>query len=313
MTHTMTKGICATAAAWRRTIALIGLAAGAVLGAMPAHAVEITAFGKQLSIPKNTPPGTVLARHYITPQQACGRPTCQITTIWNYPNGGQVGTGPTVTTNVSGVSTRMLINGQAHPTTDPVKMEITQPIEVQLIGDGRPNVGGSLAGTAGNPAYFGMAFPGGGAAFIVLSGRITPIDGTCSVPNQTVTLPPVNIKKFGDIGSTAGTQSFQIRVDKCPSGYNRVGYMLDPVGGATVNAPGVLPRGAGMTAEGVQISVADAAGTPVTFNRSIKLDAYDKTTGGSYAIPMQASYIRTGQTVGIGTVSGAMVVLMDYQ
>ncbi|NHV26695.1 type 1 fimbrial protein [Burkholderia sp. D-99] len=207
----------------------------------------------------------------------------------------------------------MLINGQSHPTTDPVLIEITQPIEVQLLGDGRPNLGGSLAGSAGNPAYFGMALVGGGSVYINLRGQITPIDGTCSVPNQTVTIPPVNKQKFGDIGSTVGTQSFYLRVDNCPKGYNQVGYTLNPVGGVIANATGVLPPGADTTAAGVQIRIADAAGTPVTFGRSIKLDAYSKTTGGSYAIPMQASYIKTGPTVGTGTVSGAMVVLMDYQ
>ncbi|WP_240922270.1 fimbrial protein [Burkholderia cepacia] len=314
MTHTTTKGTRTTVDGWLRAIASIGAAAGALLGAAPSHALDVTAFGQQISIPKNTPSGTVLARHYVSPQQACGKPTCSITTVWNYPYGGSSGPGPTVETNVSGVSTRMLINGRSYPTTEPVNIEITQPIEVQLLGDGRTNTGGSLAGTNGNPAYFGMKLAGGqGNIFISLKGTITPIDGTCSVPNQKVTLPSVSPRKFGDVGSVAGTYSFQVRVENCPKGYNRVGYSLNPVGGVIANAPGVLPVGADTTAKGVQIRIANNAGTPVTFDQSIKLDAYNKATGGSFAIPMQASYIKTGPTVDTGTVSGSMVVLMDYQ
>lgn len=314
MTHKITKGTRATVDAWLRTIASLGAAAGALLGAAPSHALDVTAFGQQISIPKNTPSGTVLARHYISPQEACGKPMCSITTVTNYPYGGSSGTGPTIETNVSGVSARMLINGKAYATTNSVNIEITQPIEVQLLGNGRTNSGGSLAGSSTNPAYFGMKLAAGqGTIYIVLKGTVTPIDGTCSVPSQKVTLPSVSPRKFGDVGSVAGTYSFQVRVENCPKGYNRVGYSLNPVGGVIANAPGVLPVGADTTAKGVQIRIADNAGTPVTFGQSIKLDAYSKATGGSFAIPMQASYIKTGPTVDTGTVSGSMVVLMDYQ
>lgn len=313
MTHTTTKGTRTTVDAWLRTIASLGAAAGALLVAAPSHALDVIAFGQQISIPKNTPSGTVLARHYVSPQQACGKSTCSITAVWNFPYGGSSGPGPTIETNVSGVSTRMLINGKSYPTGD-VKIGINQPIEVQLIGNGRTNSGGSLAGTSINPAYFGMRLASGESSiYISLKGTVTPIDGTCSVPNQKVTLPSVSPRKFGDVGSVAGTYSFQVRVENCPKGYNRVGYSLNPVGGVIANAPGVLPVGADTTAKGVQIRIADNAGTPVTFDQSIKLDAYNKATGGSFAIPMQASYIKTGPTVDTGTVSGSMVVLMDYQ
>ncbi|MGY4730739.1 fimbrial protein [Burkholderia pyrrocinia] len=300
------------AAAWLRSVALIGLAAGALLGAMPAHAdVTITAFGQQISAPEYMPKDTVLARYYITPQQMCGGPTCSFEHMSIYVNGGSVVLpGPTVTTNVSGVSTRILLNGQVYPTSK-TQVIVTQPIEVQLLADGRPIVGGSLAGSYSNPAYF-LLYEPQKTVFIALSGQITPITGACSVREQTVTLSPVNQQQFGDIGSTAGAKNFEINVDHCPQGYNQIGYTLDP-GSVIDSLPGALPRGAGDTAKSVQIRIADPTGKPVTFNHSIKLDKYDKSTGGSYTIPLQASYIKTGPAVQPGSVSGAMVVRMDYQ
>lgn len=302
--------------ALRMMVLLALVAAGAAT--QSAWAIHVNAFGLQLSVPKSTASGTVLARYYITPVQACGRSKCTVTTIRNYPYGGSnIVPGPTIMTNVSGVSTRVLINGQAYASVDPLAtpIEFTQPLEVQLLADGRTLTGGSLAGTASDPSYFALVLREltGEYLMIALKGTITPIDGTCSVPAQTVTLSNTSLNRFGDVGSTVGTQSFQIRINNCPAGYNRIGYMLDPRGGVIANAPGVLPLTADSTASGVKIRVADDKGVPAAFGTSIKVDAYNKTTGGSYAIPMQASYVKTDATIKPGTVNGAMTVLLDYQ
>ncbi|QCP54835.1 type 1 fimbrial protein [Trinickia violacea] len=299
---------------------MMALLAAVVAGAVPLSAwaqnyYSADAFGQQISIPKSVASGTVLARHYITPIQACGQTKCTATSFNNFPNGGSLGTGPTITTNVSGVSTRLLINGQMYATgTFATPIEFTQPLEVQLLSDGRTNTGGSLAGEmVGSPFYFSFRYSNGDLLRVYLGGRITPIDGTCSVPAQTVTLLDATLKQFGDVGSTVGTQSFQIRINNCPQGYNRVGYTLNPTGGVIANAPGVLPLTAGSTARGVKIRVADNKGVPAIFGTSINVVDYNKATGGSYTIPMEVSYVKTDATIQSGTVNGAMTVLLDYQ
>ncbi|WP_239990576.1 MULTISPECIES: hypothetical protein [unclassified Pseudomonas] len=152
-----------------------------------AKAASVDAFGQELSIPKNTASGTILARHYITAQQACGQSKCSVQRIYAFPNGGvSTSTSPIITTNVSGISTRLLINGTAYGTSQP-GVSFTQPIEMQLLGDGRQNLGGSLAGAMGSPNYYGLEMAGSSSLYIYLKGTVTPIDGTCSVPNQTVT------------------------------------------------------------------------------------------------------------------------------
>lgn len=283
------------------------------LAVSPTAKADVTAFGQELSIPKNTANGTIVARHYITPQQLCGGSSCKITQVIAYPDGGGSPTNSTVlTTNVSGISTRLLINGRAYGTSYPEET-FTRPIEVQLLGDGRENKGGSLAGVHSSPYYYQLRAVENFDFRIYLKGTITPIDGTCSVPSQTVKLPKTLLQRLERIGSTAGTQSFQIQVNNCPKGYNRIGYTLDPVGGVIANSPGVLPLAGGSTASGIKIRVENAQGAPATMGSSITVDGYSKAAGGSFVIPMQASYIRTDTVATPGTVNGAMTVFMDYR
>ncbi|CAI8799380.1 MULTISPECIES: fimbrial protein [Pseudomonas] len=284
------------------------------LAVSPSASAE-DAFGMELSIPKNTASGTILARHYIYPMQVCRQSKCTIKYLRIYPNGeAGASTSPVITTNVSGISTRLLINGRAFG-TQALSLETNRPIEVQLLGDGRVNLGGSLAGSAQvSPYYYELdTVESNYSLRIYLKGTITPIDGTCSVPSQTVKLPKTLIQRLERIGSTAGTQSFQIQVNNCPKGYNRIGYTLDPVGGVIENSPGVLPLAGGSTASGIKIRVENAQGTPATMGSSITVDGYSKAAGGSFVIPMQASYIRTDTVATPGTVNGAMTVFVDYR
>lgn len=295
-----------------RQLCVIALMAAA---SPSAWAVAVEAFGQDISIPQNTPSGSILARHYISPMEACGQLMCTAEYLWNFVNGGGNTANPPITTNVSGISTRLLINGRTYPNaaiSPPV--EFSRPLEVQLISDGRPNLGGSLAGIHTSPAYFWLKTKQSKENLVViLKGTITPIDGTCSVPSQTVKLPKAQTTHLERIGSTAGIKNFQLQINNCPKGYNRVGYTLEPVGGVLANAPGVLPLAVGSTASGVKIRVANDRGEPMTMGTSLKVDAYQKAIGGSYAIPMQASYIRTDTVLKPGTVNGAVTVFLDYR
>ncbi|MGN7742241.1 fimbrial protein [Pseudomonas sp. 22526] len=274
----------------------------------------VTAFGHgTLSIPENSASGKILAREYITPMQACGQNECYFKYLNNYELGLYNATGPRLQTNVPGISTRMLINGQAYEgQTFKPPIKFSQPLEVQLLSNGQPNSGGSLAGSLISPTYFRFQMNDTYLS-IRMEAKITPISGTCSVQNQTVTLPKTALGGLGQVGSTAGAKNFQIQINNCPKGYNRIGYTLEPVGGVIENTPGVLPLTAGSTAHGVKIQIMDDKGRPATMGTSVTVDAYNKETGGSYAIPMQASYIRTDATATPGTVNGALNVLMDYR
>ncbi|CAJ0884057.1 hypothetical protein R77567_03632 [Ralstonia sp. LMG 32965] len=133
------------------------------------------------------------------------------------------------------------------------------------------------------------------------------------MPSQTVQLPPTFARNLTGIGATAGERSFQININDCPKGYNKILYRLKPVGDTVETSAGVLPLSPESTAKGVKIKVTDSAGAAAVFDTSTQIDDYSKTTGGSYSIPMRASYVQTDANVTPGTVNGAMSVLMEYQ
>ncbi|EIF30037.1 P pilus assembly protein, pilin FimA [Burkholderia sp. Ch1-1] len=296
----------------RNSLAAIGL-----MAALSSPAFAQYAFGQStITVPARVAAGTVVARDYLTPQQLCYSTSCTLTyaELYQY-GGGQRVPGPNVLTTVTGLSTRLIVNGKQ--ITDGAvtpNLVITSPIEIQLVANGQQIIGGPLKanGSTPSPAYFIIRF-GSSMYQIFLAATVQTIDGTCSVPDQLVTLPTAGLKKFGSAGTVQGAQSFSIRLNNCPAGFNRVGYSLIPVGTEVTGYPGALPLSADSSATGVRVRIADANGTPVTFNTSIKLNAYNKTTGGSYTVPYQASYIKTAANVTAGTVNGAMLVLVDYQ
>lgn len=300
------------------TVLQAALLLASIAFASPAAALpSLTAFGNAtVSIPSSAPPGTIVARQYFTPQEFCDASTCKIggATLshkGNFVTGST--SGPDLETNVSGLSTRMLIDGV--PVTESISTTLRNIVEVQLFRDSRIPKNGAL-----NSGLFSLYYQIRESGLLPqstvvrLSAQITFINGTCSVPDQTVTLPPVQQNAFKGVGSTAGTVDFQLRLNNCPAGYNRIGYQLSPLDGAVAGSPGTLQLRPESTAAGVGIQIADGmTGSPLPLRQSITVTGYNKNTGGSTSIPLRASYIQTDATIKGGSVRAAAQVLLDYQ
>ncbi|MGT2432636.1 fimbrial protein [Cupriavidus basilensis] len=286
--------------------------------------IKITAFGTTLNLPNSLPTGTVISRYTISLSELCGSASsCPKQFVYLYPYGGETGApGPLIATNVSGISTRLLINGVPMRNGYGTGTPVTSPLEVQLVRDNRALKAGNLAGSAYYPGYYtvcpqnGICYPGDLGLTILLSATVRLVNGTCSTPDQSVALPAMVMHKLKGVGSTgdqSGTKGFALRFNNCPPGFARVGYTLTPIGGPAPNFAGALPVAGGSTAKGVAIQITGTNGTPATFNQSLPLSAYSTSTGGTYSIPMNARYIQTEATVTPGTISGMMSVLVDYQ
>ncbi|AZD14357.1 fimbrial protein [Pseudomonas chlororaphis] len=315
-----------------RLIPAIALIVFVSISPKAAALVQVTAFGATLNLPNSLPAGSVISRHTIPLSQLCSSPPCEVTSISLWPNGGGATLGgPLIQTNVPGISTRLLVNGQ--PATlfniGNNKTMVKSPLEVQLVRDERSLSAGSLSGQqGGNPSYFYVCTPTIGdyagnmcmsnknGLAIALSATVKLVNGTCSTPDQSVVLTKMVLEKFKGVGSTgdpSGTKGFNLRFNNCPPSFARISYELSPTGGPLPAIPGALPVAGGSTATGVAIQITDTSGTPAKFNQRFTLSAYNSSTGGSYTIPMNARYIQTAATITPGTISGMMSVLMDYQ
>ncbi|WP_063898087.1 fimbrial protein [Burkholderia ubonensis] len=280
-----------------------------------AWGVILTAFGEgQISVPSNVPTGTIIARTYYTPQQFCGKDSCEITSVTLSEKGSiwSTAVGPDIETTVSGLSTRMLFDGV--PITRNTRTRLRNTVEVQLFRDSRAPQNGSLKPGIFN-SYYATQSGGifGETTLIYLAAATRFINGTCSVPDQTVTLPTVGQNDFKGVGSTAGSIGFQLRLNNCPAGYNRIGYQFSPIDGAAASMPGTLNLRPDSTATGLGIRITDGGGQPLPFQQSQTVTGYDKNTGGSPTVSLNAAYIQTGATVGSGSVRAGAQILLDYQ
>ncbi|CAG9261261.1 hypothetical protein BDI4_670039 [Burkholderia diffusa] len=274
-------------------------------------------WGSPLSIPTTAPPGTVVLRALIPVDwmALCGQPSCEITSVTLYDKGLATNppiAGPDISSRNPGLKMQVLFDGQ--PVTS--SSVGVKPSRVELIAIRTSSAvyttGLSYLTTTGM-TVFGV---GGGSSFSVNAGQapVTPIVGTCNVPDKTVNLPQTVVYQFGGVGTTTNVEvPFDLQMEACPAGYNHVGYTLAPAGGAPASANGVLPNGPGTTASGVAIQLTDPGGTPVQFNTPMNLTSYDTATGGSYTVPLVARYIQTAETIGVGAVTGVVEVLMDYR
>lgn len=304
----------------RAVAASLGLTA-----ATSAFGADFRPFPTALSLPRGVAANTVVARAYLTPQTLCGEGTCRLVNFRpishvNVASGdvpGFVSNGPTVITEIKGLRMQVLVNGEPQTRLDENQPSIkfSSPIEIQLLRDASPELGNGTTADSIQFWFFTKTTSGTNRIdnYIRLNTRLTRIEGSCSVPSRTVELQPARVGRLTGVGATAGERSFQINIDDCPKGYNKILYRLKPVGDTVGTSAGVLPLSAESTAKGVRIRVTDSAGAPVAFDTSNRIDAYSKDTGGSFSIPMRMSYVQTEAKVTPGTVNGAMSVLMEYQ
>ncbi len=292
------------------------------------RSVTVYAFGGTTTLPSASPKGAVVGRYYVTPQQLCAAPKCS---FWRadafLKNGSTAPAGTTLMdTNVSGISAQLLINGvpqgvvSSGNVNTPV-VETSSAVEVQLIRDGRSLAGGPFLGSSSSnttswrfyPLGKGSLPPGNEIEILLKGGAVSIIFGTCSALNQTIILAPALVDSFKGFGTTSRKRAFDVQLENCPAGFNRVGYLLTAMGGEVPGIPGALKPAAGSTATGVAIRLTDASDAPATFGTSLPVTSYNKASGGSATVPMNVSYVQTEAAVLPGAVRGAVQVLLDYQ
>ncbi len=158
-----------------------------------------------------------------------------------------------------------------------------------------------------------------GALYVTLSigGGVTVKTSTCETPNISVDLDKHMSSEFSGINSKSTAKAFNFEIKKCDPGMNSVNYTFKPAAGVTLKQAGTsnqyITLDGSSTATGVGIQVLYENDTLVPFNSKIKYTGYNKTTGGSYTIPMKARYIQTASTITGGTANSAVEFTMSYE
>ncbi|VTP16523.1 Type-1 fimbrial protein, A chain precursor [Phytobacter ursingii] len=148
------------------------------------------------------------------------------------------------------------------------------------------------------------------------SGNVIVTAAACKTPDIHVDLQKHASSDFPTVGATSPATPFNFEIQNCDPNINSVNYTFKPAPGVSLvsdgNSDQHITLDSASSASGVGIQVLYNNDTLVPFNSKITYTGYNKTTGGSYTIPMKARYIRTG-AVTAGTANSAVEFIMTYE
>lgn len=136
----------------------------------------------------------------------------------------------------------------------------------------------------------------------------------CTTPDVLVPLGTHSPTEMASIGSTTQAVAFHVSLNSCPAGLNQIQYRIEPVTTVVNSAQSLVALDASSSASGVAVQLLNAAGTaaaPLSTSTFQTFSGYNTSTGGSYTIPFQARYYRTG-AITPGTANTSMTFTMQY-
>lgn len=148
-------------------------------------------------------------------------------------------------------------------------------------------------------------------SFTVTSTAVTVL--SCTTPNVTVSMGSYPAATFNGSGSSSNPVGFNVAVNNCPAGMNKIQYSFDAPGGVVNVTNGVIALSSDSTATGIGLQLKDNSGNALKYDTQYTLGSYVTSTGGSYTIPLTAAYYQTGTAVTAGTANGVLTFTMTYQ
>ncbi|WP_414451611.1 fimbrial protein [Burkholderia sp. 22PA0099] len=176
---------------------------------------------------------------------------------------------------------------------------------------------------------------------VSFTGSIRIVAQTCTTPDVNVDLGKYTVQALSGNNAATPWKPFAIQLQACPAFYgatgtstntdsgsgfmpggfttpNQIGFSLapatpviDPANAIVALSPGTPSK---PSASGIGVQVANGAGKPVSFNTLMPSGITPQpTSGGAYAIPLQARYTRTTGTVAAGQANASMTFTINYQ
>ncbi|MBC3467500.1 type 1 fimbrial protein [Pseudomonas sp. RW10S2] len=163
------------------------------------------------------------------------------------------------------------------------------------------------------PAKFGPydIAQNGRKSFLVSSTTINV--AACRTADVDVDLGSHKQSEFTGVGSTTPAVAFNVDISACPAGLNAIQYQFTPPTGVLDGSNGVIALSADSSAAGIGVQLKDGNGSPLKYNTPLTLTNYNKTTGGTYSIPLRASYYQISSPVQPGTANSLLTFTMSYQ
>ncbi|MFC6301113.1 fimbrial protein [Pseudomonas spelaei] len=136
---------------------------------------------------------------------------------------------------------------------------------------------------------------------------------SCQTPSVHVAMgDDYQLHEFRNTGATSRTVRFDIGLNQCQTGINKVTYTLKATTPVIDAQKGVVALNASSTASGIGLQVMNDAEQPIVFDSPYTFGGFT-TTGTSFNIPLSAAYYRlpTGD-LKAGSANTEVTFIMNY-
>ena len=259
-----------------------------------------------ISIPRDTPNGTVI---YESPSTRFVGPssfTCTESSFWGMKNlrGSEASNSADHPIGDTGIAWRFKYNGKTlvkgyaghYVFSGPSTFDQSSN-NIQLI-----KVGEIKSGTNIPEGDLGYVKVDALRVFTIRTTKSTAVvSQSCETPDVKAPMGERDLSTFPKSGSYSSPTNFYIALNNCPAGINKVTYSLTPTSTApALNASqGIIALNGSSTAKGIALQIIDSNQMPIELGKAYVFNGYS-TTGGNFKIPLAARYFRTLPTGGAG-------------
>ena len=147
---------------------------------------------------------------------------------------------------------------------------------------------------------------------VTMTGSLIISASSCKTPDVSVNMGDyVASEVTGSRGQTRPV-NFDIALNACPEGINRVTYSLQANTPVIDSETGLVALDAASGAKGVGLRIMDGDGTPLALDKAHAFSAYD-VQGGDFKIPLSAAYIHLdNQELEFGTANTSLTFTISY-
>jgi type 1 fimbria pilin len=269
-----------------------------------------------LTVPADTPDGTVIYQDTVQSAQNSWRCTgsSQYGLVMN-PTLGSVTSGSTYPIGKTGLSFRVWIDTLSRYETAPFTLKPdgyginpgSVRLEIVKSGTLAPQVK-IAAGNLGSLKADDLII-----SKYNLTNPLVLNAASCQTPSVPVAMgDDYQLWEFRDAGATPRTVRFNIGLNQCQTGINKVTYSLKATTPVIDAARGVVALNGGSTAKGIGLQLMNDVGQPIALDTAYTFSGFT-TTGTSFKIPLSASYYRlpTGN-VEAGSANTEVTFIVNY-
>ena len=148
---------------------------------------------------------------------------------------------------------------------------------------------------------------------LYLANPITLNTASCQTPEVSVQMGgDYRLEEFNKTGDTPRMIKFNIGLNQCQSGINKVTYSLKATTQVIDSQKGIVALNSSSTAKGIGLKLMNEAGQPIALDTAYPLNEFN-TTGTSFNIPLSAAYYRLADSrLEAGTANTEVTFIVNY-